>query len=63
MVDVSTAQVETLEPELVTLPTEAEEWQKVAFQQRWKCLHTIGSLDWKHIRFKKTSNGGSTYHN
>ena len=51
--------------EVLSLPTNAVDWQKIAdaFLKKWNFQHRLGALDGKHITCKKPPGSGSTYYN
>lgn len=50
---------------MLQFPQSAAEWFKISqdFAEIWQFPHTIGALDGKHIRIKKTANEGSMFYN
>ena len=51
--------------EVLTMPTNAEEWKGVSkvFAERWQFYNCLGALDGKHVRMKNPRNGGSLFFN
>ena len=51
--------------EVVSIPTTAEGWKKIAasYSSRWNFHHVLGALDDKHIRIRCPANRGSQFYN
>ena len=51
--------------EVVSNPTTAEGWKKIAasYSSQWNFHHVLGALDGKHIRIRCPGNGGSKFCN
>ena len=63
--EVCRAIVEEYTDEVITPPTDPEEWRAIAeqFFRRWHFPNFCGALDGKHIAIKKPARSGSMYYN
>lgn len=63
--EVCDALFKVLSPKVLLLPTNHEQWRKIAteFDQLWEFPHCIGAIDGKHIRITAPADTGSQYYN
>jgi hypothetical protein len=56
---------ETLQPVVMPMPQNAQDWEKIAidFMNRWDYPNCIGAVDGKHIVIRAPGNSGSLYFN